>query len=115
MVPCGNGEARKGYKGLGMEGRRSRWYAKNTGQSIEEFRKLACWPVNLQEARASWRLPPGPGYLAIELAKLGSFQVVGLDISKTFVAIAAANARTRVLRWSFSLLTASAMPFGHSV
>jgi 2-polyprenyl-3-methyl-5-hydroxy-6-metoxy-1,4-benzoquinol methylase len=35
---------------------------------------------------------PGPGFLAIELAKLGPYRIVGLDISETFVRIAADEA-----------------------
>ena len=31
----------KGYKGLGMEGALARWYARNTGNAIEQFRKEA--------------------------------------------------------------------------
>ena len=36
---------------------------------------------------------PGPGFLSIELARSGKYHVTGLDISKTFVEIAQANAR----------------------
>ena len=37
---------------------------------------------------------PGPGYLAIELAKLGICdKIIGLDISKGFVEIAQRNAK----------------------
>ena len=56
-------------------------------------------------------MAPGPGYLAIELAKLGRFQVVGLDISKTFVAMATANAREAGVQVEFHLGNASSMPF----
>ena len=37
-------------------------------------------------------IAPGPGYFCIELAKLGKYQITGLDISKTFVEIARKNA-----------------------
>src|SRR5271155_1343179 len=83
----------KGYKGMGMEGRTAFWYAKNTAKDMEEFRSLA--------ARLSRKLPadspilevaPGPGYLAIELAKRGHRAVTGLDVSRTFVDIARTNA-----------------------
>jgi ubiquinone/menaquinone biosynthesis C-methylase UbiE len=102
----------KGYKGVGMEGAVARWYAKNTGQSIEEFRKLARMLAGqLAGGSSVLEVAPGPGYLAIELAKLGSFRVVGLDISKTFVAIAAANAKDAGVAVEFQLGNASAMPF----
>ncbi len=103
---------RKGYKGLGMEGAIARWYSGNTGKGIEEFRKLALSLAGQLEAGSSvLEVAPGPGYLAIELAKLGRFQVVGLDISKTFVAMAAAKARDAGVQVEFQLGNASAMPF----
>jgi ubiquinone/menaquinone biosynthesis C-methylase UbiE len=39
---------------------------------------------------------PGPGYLAIELAKNEKYQIVGLDISKSFVEIAQTKAKAGV-------------------
>jgi ubiquinone/menaquinone biosynthesis C-methylase UbiE len=36
---------------------------------------------------------PGPGYLAIELARRGTYHITGLDISHSFVRIASENAR----------------------
>ena len=83
----------KGYKGIGMEGRMAFWYARNTAKDMEEFRSLA--------ARLARQLPsdsrilevaPGPGYLAVELAKRGRYAVTGLDVSGTFVEIANRNA-----------------------
>jgi len=84
----------KGHKGLGMEGAIARWYARNTWKGIEEYRKLARSLASQLEAGSNvLEVAPGPGYLAIERAKLGRFQLAGLDISKTFVAMAAANAK----------------------
>jgi len=54
---------------------------------------------------------PGPGFFAIELAKLGDFRITGLDISRTLVKIAAKNARTAGVNVDFRLGNASAMPF----
>lgn len=102
----------KGYRGFGMEGRVASWYAKNTARDIAEFQTLA--------ARLSSELPPGarilevapgPGYLAIELAKRGQYEITGLDISKTFVGIAAENARKASVKVDFQQGNASAMPF----
>ena len=74
-----------------------------------------------REARAAAdRLPrgcnvlevaPGPGFFAIELAKLGEFKITGLDISRTFVDIASRNARNTGVQVDFRLGNASAMPF----
>jgi ubiquinone/menaquinone biosynthesis C-methylase UbiE len=54
---------------------------------------------------------PGPGYFAIELAKLGQYRVDALDISKTFVEIAARNAKEANVGAPFLLGNASSMPY----
>ena len=108
----GTQKSAKGHKGMGMEGGLARWYAKTTGKSIEQYRKLARSLAEKLESGASvLEVAPGPGYLAIELANQGRFRVVGLDISKTFVAIAEANARDAGAQVEFHLGNASAMPF----
>jgi len=95
-----------------MEGAIARWYARNTGKGIEDYRKLARSLAGQLEAGSSvLEVAPGPGYLAVELAKLGRFRVVGLDISKTFVAMAAANAKDAGVQVEFQLGNASAMPY----
>jgi len=52
---------------------------------------------------------PGPGYLGIELARAG-FRVTGLDISRSFVRIAAENAARAGVAVDFRHGNASAMP-----
>jgi ubiquinone/menaquinone biosynthesis C-methylase UbiE len=54
---------------------------------------------------------PGPGFFAVELAKLGDFKITGLDISRTFVDIAKKNAEDAAVQVDFRLGNASAMPF----
>jgi ubiquinone/menaquinone biosynthesis C-methylase UbiE len=54
---------------------------------------------------------PGPGFCAIELAKLGRHRVTGLDISKTFVEIARKNAAEAGAAVDFQQGNAAAMPF----
>ena len=56
-------------------------------------------------------LAPGPGYLAIELAKLGSYKIFGLDISKDFVDIARTNAERTGVEIDFRQGNAAEMPF----
>ena len=108
----GTEKPRKGYKGLGMEGAVARWYARTTGNSIEQFRKEArTLAGQLSEGGSILEVAPGPGFLAIELAKLGDYQVVGLDISKTFVELATENARKAGVQVAFQLGNAAAMPF----
>jgi ubiquinone/menaquinone biosynthesis C-methylase UbiE len=108
----GTQKSGKGQKGMGMEGGIARWYARTTGKSIEQYKKLArSLAGKLEEGASVLEVAPGPGYLAIELAQQGRFRVVGLDISKTFVAIAEANAKDAGARVEFHLGNASAMPF----
>jgi ubiquinone/menaquinone biosynthesis C-methylase UbiE len=54
---------------------------------------------------------PGPGYLAIEIARIGDYRVSGLDISHSFVRIAAENARKAVVSVDFRHGDAAHMPF----
>jgi ubiquinone/menaquinone biosynthesis C-methylase UbiE len=56
-------------------------------------------------------IAPGPGYFCIELAKLGDYDITGLDISKSFVAIASQNAVEAGLEIDFRLGNVSHMPF----
>src|SRR5277367_2685050 len=102
----------KGYKGLGMEGLIARWYARNTGRNIGDFRRAAQEVVpQLPEGADVLEVAPGPGFWAIELARLGSYHVVGLDISKTFVRMATENAAKAGVAVTFREGNASAMPF----
>ena len=54
---------------------------------------------------------PGPGYFAIEVARLQRFHVTGLDISRSFVQIASENARQEGLDVDFRHGDAASMPF----
>jgi ubiquinone/menaquinone biosynthesis C-methylase UbiE len=102
----------KGYKGVGMEGAVATWYAKNTARDMVEFQALAeRLAKDLPGGARILEVAPGPGYLAIELAKRGQYEITGLDISKTFVELAARNARQASLQIDFRQGNASAMPF----
>jgi ubiquinone/menaquinone biosynthesis C-methylase UbiE len=102
----------KGFKGLGMEGALARWYARNTGKSLEQFRIEARDLAGpLASGSSILEVAPGPGYLAIEFAKLGRYRVVGLDISKTFVELARENAKMAAVEIAFHHGNAAAMPF----
>jgi len=104
----------KPYKGLGMEGAIARWYASLTKNSLEDFRALA-WRTfeRIPPQSSVLEVAPGPGYFAIELAKLGNYQITGLDISETFVGIARANAAKAGVRVDFRHGNASNMPFAN--
>jgi ubiquinone/menaquinone biosynthesis C-methylase UbiE len=102
----------KPYRGVGMEGFIARWYAKNTAADIDDIRRTARAIVDSLPPGANvLEIAPGPGYLAIELAKLGDYHITGLDISKSFVMIATENAREAGLNIDFRLGDAQALPF----
>jgi ubiquinone/menaquinone biosynthesis C-methylase UbiE len=103
---------RKPWKGAGMEGRVARWYARTRSNEMEDFRRQAkAAAERLSSDCTVLEVAPGPGFFAIELAKLGDFKITGLDISRTFVEIAQANARAANVAVDFRLGNASAMPF----
>ena len=103
---------RKAYKSLPMEGIVATWYAKNTkGQAADfeaEARRIA---VLLKPGARVLEIAPGPGYLAIALARLGDFEVCGLDISRAFVRIATENAVLAGVAARFHVGDAAAIPF----
>jgi ubiquinone/menaquinone biosynthesis C-methylase UbiE len=102
----------KAYKGIGMEGWIAKWYAANTRKNLDDIRVLARRVAGeLPSASVVLELAPGPGYFAIELAKLSSFQITGLDISKSFVEIARRNAQEAGVKVEFRHGDASHTPF----
>jgi ubiquinone/menaquinone biosynthesis C-methylase UbiE len=102
----------KPHKDRGMEGMVAKWYTTNTGQSLGEFTKLAQrMAKRLAPGSTVLEVAPGPGYFCIELAKLGTYSITGLDISHTFVEIASKKAAEAGVRVDFRQGNASAMPF----
>jgi ubiquinone/menaquinone biosynthesis C-methylase UbiE len=105
----------KAYKGMGMEGPVARWYEKNTRKDLEEFRKVAGRLGALPpDGGDVLEVAPGPGFLAIEMARSGKLHVTGLDISKTFVELARKNAAQAGVRVDFRAGNASEMPFAEN-
>lgn len=95
-----------------MEGATARWYARLTGKEMEEFRTLARRiAAELPDGARILEVAPGPGYFAIELAKLGHFRITGLDVSHTFVDIARSNSVEAGVAVDFQQGNASALPF----
>lgn len=103
----------KGHKGIGMNGLIAAWYARITAKDIEFYKKdarrVAGW---VPEGSAVLEVAPGPGYLVIELAKLGHYQIAGLDISASFVNMARANAQEAGVDIDFRQGDAAHNPFG---
>jgi ubiquinone/menaquinone biosynthesis C-methylase UbiE len=106
----------KGYKGLGMEGFIATWYARQTAKDIDEFRATARRLAPQIKAGARvLEIAPGPGYLAIELARLTGCRMIGLDISKTFVEIATRNADKAGVNACFDQGDAAELPYPSDV
>jgi len=104
------------FKGPEMEGPIARWYARVRGSQsqLEAYRKQASQlTAGLPQGARVLEVAPGPGYLAIEIARLGGFQVTGLDISHTFVAIAAENSRQAGVAVEFRQGDVAEMPFAN--
>lgn len=105
-------ENQKGWKGIGMEGWIARWYTRTRRRDLAEFRRQArAIADRLRQGCEVLEVAPGPGYFAIELAKLGDYKITALDVSRTFVEIATGNARAEGVQVGFRLGNASAMPF----
>jgi len=104
--------AKKSYKGVAMEGFIARWYAKNTKGNMEQYKNWATLVAeNVTAGSNVLEVAPGPGYLSINLAKLGNYKVTGMDISKTFVEIEKTNAKEAGVKAEFVHGDASDMPF----
>ena len=83
----------KAYIGMGMEGPIARWYEKTTRRDLDEFRKLAARLAAMLPAGGDiLEVAPGPGFLAVELARNPALHITALEISKTFVELARKNA-----------------------
>jgi ubiquinone/menaquinone biosynthesis C-methylase UbiE len=102
----------KGYRGMGMEGPIARWYTRITRPSLPEFQTLARKVADAVPSGGSvLEVAPGPGFFAIELARIGGRHVTGLDISHTFVEIAKKGAADAGVDVEFRQGNVSAMPF----
>jgi ubiquinone/menaquinone biosynthesis C-methylase UbiE len=100
------------HKWIGMEGAIAGLYAKITRKDMPEYKAVARRiAANLSDGAVVLEVAPGPGYFAIELAGLGSYEVTGLDISTSFVRIARDNAITAQVSVDFQHGNAAAMPF----
>jgi ubiquinone/menaquinone biosynthesis C-methylase UbiE len=101
----------KAYKGLPMEGVIATWYTRNTGRDPTRFQDAARRvAARVRPGAQILEVAPGPGYLAIELAKHG-YSVATLDISKSFVLIARENAARAGVAVDIRQGNAADMPF----
>jgi ubiquinone/menaquinone biosynthesis C-methylase UbiE len=91
----------------------ARWYAKQRGTESQ----LRLWRQQARDLTAGLpagadilEIAPGPGYFAVELARLGRFHVTGIDLSHTFIGIATAYARSQNVAVSFVQGDAESLP-----
>ena len=102
------------FKGPEMEGVVARWYARirNSGSQVEEYRKQAArLTASLPAGADVLEVAPGPGYMAIEMARTRRIHVTGLDISRSFVKIASENAIQAAVSADFRQGDAASLPF----
>jgi ubiquinone/menaquinone biosynthesis C-methylase UbiE len=100
-------------KDLGITGPFTRWYDKNTRENrigemqeyAKEAKKFLADNANVLEAA------PGPGYFSIELAKMGSYNITGMDISADFIEICKTNAQWENVNINFVQGNVSSMTF----
>jgi ubiquinone/menaquinone biosynthesis C-methylase UbiE len=96
-----------------MEGPVARWYARQrrSGDQMEGYRKQAVQlTAGLPGGADVLEVAPGPGYHAVELARLG-YTVTGLDISHTFVELASGYAREAGVPVDFRQGDVADLPF----
>jgi ubiquinone/menaquinone biosynthesis C-methylase UbiE len=105
-------KAAKPYKGIAMEGLIARWYTNIRKQDQELAMEVRQLSDMLPAGSQILEVAPGPGYFAIELARLGAYHVVGLDISRSFVQIARAKAKETGVAVEFHHGNVANMPFG---
>lgn len=101
----------KHRKDRGPEGKNARWIAqvtKRPGRWVKLAQQVA---GELAPGSAVLDVAPGPGYFCIELAKMGSYAISGLDISHTLVEIATKKAAEAGVAVDFRQGSASSMPF----
>ncbi|MGH9992347.1 MAG: class I SAM-dependent methyltransferase [Nitrososphaera sp.] len=101
------------FKDIGIGGMAARWYDKNTKKHrLAEMKGYAKEvAMHIQDGSSVLEVAPGPGYLAIEVAKLGTFRIIGLDIGKDFGEIARRNAKEAGVEVEFRLGNVPDIPF----
>ena len=102
---------RKPYGGVQMEGPIATWYARNTRDRHDHRKTAQAVAAQVPPGSAVLEVAPGPGYTALELAKLGDYRITGLDISHSFVRIATENARRAGVAIDFRHGDVAHMPF----
>jgi ubiquinone/menaquinone biosynthesis C-methylase UbiE len=93
-----------------MEGFVASWYARITKDSRDYVTLAEAIAARTPPGGRVLEVAPGPGYLAVELARRG-LVTSGIDISRSFVRIANDNARAAGVAVDFQQGNASALPY----
>jgi ubiquinone/menaquinone biosynthesis C-methylase UbiE len=95
----------------GIYGPAAKWYDKNSRKSrLAELKKYAdAVAGRAPKGGFVLEVAPGPGYLSIELAKMG-YAVTGVELSQDFVEIEKRNAAEAGVRVNFLQGNAAALP-----
>ncbi|PGM51073.1 SAM-dependent methyltransferase [Bacillus sp. AFS053548] len=98
-------------KDVGIYGYTAKWYDKNSRKSrLTQMQEYATEIKSLiHEGARILEIAPGPGYLSIELAKMG-FDVTGVELSPDFVNIEKNNAKEANVLVDFKEGNASNLP-----
>lgn len=103
---------RRPHRDHGIEGLAAKWYAANTGEMMKEYIDLARRIAGeIPQGSKVLEVAPGPGYFLIELGKLGQYELAGLEISHSFVKMAATKAAEAGVQVDFKQGSASNLPF----
>ena len=101
----------KPRKDSGMEGMVAKWYAANTAEMMKEYVDLAKRiAAQIPPGSSVLEIAPGPGYFSMELARRGPYIVTGIDISHSFVKMAAKRAAESGIKVDFRQGSASKLP-----
>ncbi len=101
------------FKDLGIEGAQANYYDKISREyRIGEMKIQAKEAANyIKDGDSVLEIAPGAGYLSIELAKLGRYQITGMDISKDLVEICVRNSKEAGVNINFQQGNVSKMSF----
>ncbi|MDR1302358.1 MAG: class I SAM-dependent methyltransferase [Treponema sp.] len=100
-------------KDVGITGSLAKWYDKNSRENRREELQMYAKEISrtVKAGDTILEVAPGPGYVLIELAKLGNYHLSGMDISADFVEIGKTNAKREKATVTFVQGTVSSMPF----
>ncbi len=103
----------KRFQDLGIEGKKAEYYNQLTREHriremMAQAKELA---KHVKDGDSILEVAPGAGYLSIELAKLGKYEITGMDISKDLIEICERNTKEAGVEIDFQQGNVSRMAF----